>query len=575
MSGQPKSEISRIAGEYFSLLARVFPVMCASDEFHFLPRVQKAAQFLDRMDDLSHEGIGTAIASVRDLQRRLQQQPAADNFEDEIDRQLLVHNMSGLLIELEEVASWRHNPLLYLKVACIGVDHALHKPFSNRSEYFERTAERLAGLKGVFGRANENLSTIPGPYYRAALAMSADAHQYFQELLRDVDRENYSMGLALACHEALEALAAFTQRLREIGPTPAAAVQSVSVEELVQRHFGCTRPLEEIYGIAEEEWQENQEEMERLRRSINPNQEWQELYESYLPGTGEELDLFRLYGDEISNLRDLCEKLNLLDSGLDQEVVLTETPTYLRSVRSGASYSTPLGVDPREQACFYISAGSSQTASQMDILRRQRLHRECRFLSAHETYPGHHLLDNIRRRLDNPVRRQVESPLFYEGWAYYAESILGESGHVHDELELLVDCKRRLWRAARCLIDAGLAMERFTSEEAANLLVSVGFAADEAMGQVERFRLNPGYQLCYSLGKYEILDLRHRFVPKLGWERFHQMLLEGGELPFELARWRFENLAGDAQIGGPANLSTSVPDIEKHGSPRAKDTSKG
>ncbi len=53
------------------------------------------------------------------------------------------------------------------------------------------------------------------------------------------------------------------------------------------------------------------------------------------------------------------------------------------------------------------------------------------------------------------------------------------------------------------------------------------------------------------------------------------MLLEGGELPFELARWRFENLAGDAQIGGPANLSTSVPDIEKHGSPRAKDTSKG
>jgi uncharacterized protein (DUF885 family) len=150
-------------------------------------------------------------------------------------------------------------------------------------------------------------------------------------------------------------------------------------------------------------------------------------------------------------------------------------------------------------------------------------------------------LDIIRRSLDNPVRRQVESPLFYEGWAYYAESILAESGYVEEELELLVDCKRRLWRAARCLIDSGLALQRFTREEAAGLLVSVGFAADEAVAQIERFLLNPGYQLCYSLGKYEIVDLRERFISRLGWKRFHSLLLESGEIPFRLATWRLEH----------------------------------
>jgi uncharacterized protein (DUF885 family) len=222
--------------------------------------------------------------------------------------------------------------------------------------------------------------------------------------------------------------------------------------------------------------------------------------------------------------------------------VLSETPTYLRSVRSGASYSTPVTIDHGEQACFYITAGNTAGNSHLDVLRRQRLHREFRFLSAHETYPGHHLLDSIRRNLENPVRRQIESPLFYEGWAYYAESILAESGYVEDELELLVDCKRRLWRAARCLIDSGLAMERFSTEKAADLLASVGFAADEAIAQVERFRLNPGYQLCYSLGKYEIMELRQRFLPTFGWQRFHRLLLEGGEIPFHLAAWRFENL---------------------------------
>ena len=55
MTEQPANEIDRIANEYFSLLARAFPVMCASDEFHFLPRVQEAVQFLDRIDELSQD----------------------------------------------------------------------------------------------------------------------------------------------------------------------------------------------------------------------------------------------------------------------------------------------------------------------------------------------------------------------------------------------------------------------------------------------------------------------------------------------------------------------------------------
>lgn len=541
MSDQPGSQVSRIAGEYFSLLARAFPVMCASDEFHFLPRVQEAAQFLEIMDDLSQKAIASVVDSVHALQAQLQKQPREQDVEEEIDRQVLLHNMAGLLIEFEEVKSWRHNPLLYLKVGCIGVDHALNKPYQDGQERLGRTAERLSGLKTLIDEGSKNLSAIPGPYYRVAWDMVQHAQNYLEEILGELDGDSRREQLALPCAEAQEALSAFGLRLREIGPTPAASVPSIPVEELVQRHFGCNRSLEEIYSIAEEEWRTNLEEIERLRQSINPNHNWQQVYESYLPGNGGEFDLFRLYGREIERLRELCSNLGLMITPLDQELVIAETPTYLRPVRSGASYSAPLTADSRELACFYVTTGDPFSSSQMDTLRRKRLHREFRFLSAHESYPGHHLLDIIRRSLDNPVRRQVESPLFYEGWAYYAESILAESGYVEEELELLVDCKRRLWRAARCLIDSGLALQRFTREEAAGLLVSVGFAADEAVAQIERFLLNPGYQLCYSLGKYEIVDLRERFISRLGWKRFHSLLLESGEIPFRLATRRLEH----------------------------------
>jgi hypothetical protein len=212
MSDQPKSQISRIAQEYFSLLARAFPVMCASDEFHFLPRVQEAAQWFDQIDQLSQEAIAAAVGSVRDLQTRLKKQSGEKDFEEEIDRQLLLHNMDGLLIELEEIQSWRHNPLIYLKIGCIGVDHALNKPADNAKECLGRTGERLAGLKGLLAQAGENLKNIPGPYHRAGLAMAEDAREYLEEILRYADREGFRKQLGLPCREAQEALAVLTER---------------------------------------------------------------------------------------------------------------------------------------------------------------------------------------------------------------------------------------------------------------------------------------------------------------------------------------------------------------------------
>ena len=542
MSDQPENQITRIANEYFALLARAFPVMCASDEFHFLPRVQEAVQFLDRVDELSQDAIGAVVASVRDLQKQLRKQRAAQDFEEEIDRQFLLHNMAGVLIELEEVQSWRHNPLIYLKIGCIGVDHALNKPYLDGGERLDRTAERLFGLKRLLNEGSKNLSAIPGPYYRVSLAVVQDAQKYLDEILFEFDGHSRREQLALPCAEAQEALSAFGSRLREIGPTAAASVQSASVEELVQRHFGCTRSLEEIYSIAEEEWQNNLEEMERLRRNIDSSLDWQQIYESYVPSDDGEFDLFKLYGNEIETLRDLCQDLELLDNNLDQEVVLAETPTYLRSVRSIASYYAPLGSDPHEKALFYITTARLHKNSKLDVSRLKHLHRDYQVVTAHETYPGHHLLDCVRHSLDNPIRRQIDSALFYEGWAFYAESILSECGYFKLPIEELVACRYRLWRAARCLIDVGLAMERITMEEAANLLVSVGHETNEAISQVERYRLSPGYQICYTLGKYEILELRQQFVPRLGWQRFHRLLMEGGQLPFQLAYRRFHNL---------------------------------
>jgi uncharacterized protein (DUF885 family) len=101
-------------------------------------------------------------------------------------------------------------------------------------------------------------------------------------------------------------------------------------------------------------------------------------------------------------------------------------------------------------------------------------------------------------------------------------------------LELLIDLKRNLWRSARCQIDVGLTTGRISTADALELLKVCSFSPGEARRQIDRFRLNPGYQVCYSLGNYEFTQLKSAYAARLGNKRFHEYLLEGGELPFHL-----------------------------------------
>jgi uncharacterized protein (DUF885 family) len=79
-----------------------------------------------------------------------------------------------------------------------------------------------------------------------------------------------------------------------------------------------------------------------------------------------------------------------------------------------------------------------------------------------------------------------------------------------------------------------------TQEEALQILTGMGFNPGEAARQMNRIQVNPGYQLCYTLGRHEIMNLRQAYGIRLGLSRFHNKLLEGGELPFHLIERRLK-----------------------------------
>jgi uncharacterized protein (DUF885 family) len=537
---QPLNDpLAQAASGYFRYLAERFPVMCASDEFHFLPRAESASRYYDRLDDLDAGAMKESIDILKGFRKVFDRlRDREDDLEKRIDLDLLGANATGILIELEESCSWRHNPLLYLKIAFIGLDHAMNKPVDDPHQRIERTLTRLDAIPRILNQAVQNIENVPETYYSAAVSMIRDCKRYLDETGKHFSSDGSTLfvkGLQKAS-AALETLNRFLDSVSLISDQD----HSVgSVEASLKEHFLSARSVEEVFRIAEEDRRSNLVQLERLRSCLNPGKSWQALYHDFHPSDIGEMETMSLYRREMEQMRQFFSTHGFSYDDLNAPLKIIETPTYLRSVRSAASFGAAFSDDAREESYFYIttrppSTGSKDTAT----LLRKRLHREFKFLSAHETIPGHHLLDSLRRKLKNPVRRQIESPLFYEGWAYYAESLLTEFGYVTDPMEQLIDYKRRLWRAARCQIDIGLPLGLIELNDAVALLTTSGFSMEEAIGQIHRYRLNPGYQLCYTLGRYEILRLKAAYGNKMGNERFHAFLLGGGELPFHLIEER-------------------------------------
>ena len=537
-----KDPLIELASSYFDYIAKLFPVMCASDEFHFLPRAEAASRYYDQVDDLDKDVIDQCLSTLKQFRNKCDLVAAHENdLEKRIDIELLKANASGVLIELETKKSWRHDPLLYLKIAFIGLDHALTKPASKPEERIQRTLARLQAIPRLLQQAINNIDSVPRTYHQTALAMLDDCKNYLTEISESF--VNRFLDFTTALQQAWSALEGLGKFLDGLSPVPDKQFVISALEATLSNHFLSVRSPREVFEIAMDEWHENLEHLKKLQATIDPSRSWRELYHAYCPSDIEKTDTISLYQQEIERLGGFFQEQGFKGLNFSSSLEVCETPTYLRSVRSSASFSAAFTADVREKDFFYMTTQIVQQRGKgtADLVKK-RLHREYKFLAAHETFPGHHLLDTVRRKLKNPVRRQIESPLFYEGWAYYAESLLAEYGYVNSPMDYLVDYKRRLWRAARCQIDVGFTTGMLDREDAVRLVTTAGFGPEEANYQLDHFRLNPGYQLCYSLGRYEIMKLRETYGPLMGRDQFHKQLLKGGELPFHLIEKRFKTL---------------------------------
>jgi uncharacterized protein (DUF885 family) len=178
----------------------------------------------------------------------------------------------------------------------------------------------------------------------------------------------------------------------------------------------------------------------------------------------------------------------------------------------------------------------------------------------HEGFPGHHLQVGWQAAMGDELSRFHRLVVWYpgsgEGWALYAEHLMGELGFLDKpeyELGLL---SSQIFRSARIVIDIGChlglpipetdltrsaafphAGETWTYELGLEMLAHVCYLESTmAESEIVRYLGWPGQAISYKYGERFILDLRSEMARRPDWDlkQFHADLLSIGAVGLDL-----------------------------------------
>jgi len=172
----------------------------------------------------------------------------------------------------------------------------------------------------------------------------------------------------------------------------------------------------------------------------------------------------------------------------------------------------------------------------------------------HASIPGHRFDAEIRKRLDNPIRRTHGESARAEGWATYLEETLIQAGIADDNARV-----RELFYAAlikrgsRFFAEIGMHTGEMTLEEANAYMMDWVPYMEEDLGRYDLvgYLRRPGLGSMYLLGKTQIEQLVSQRAFQLGdafdLGEFHDDFLSRGIIPVTLIRWEMAGLDDEAR----------------------------
>src|SRR5467141_1926467 len=499
----------------------------------------------DHYGRFSPAALAPHLAALKSIAGALEGAKAAD-LEEEIDRTALLNEIRVMLRRFEKLKPQAKNPEFWLSHLLGGLHHLL---LSADRTPAEKAAAAIGRLEDIPDFLDDLKATLEEPvrvFVETALRMTEGGRLLVKELAAALGAQApmHATRLAAAAEQASAALFKFDSNLErwlEMG-TEQFAIGEEAFDFLLHYQHALRDTAPELWRYGMWLKEETEADLQVRADRLDGGRPWPEIADRLRadhPSAGELVDA---YTREMARAREFVAAKGLAPIP-DAPLGVVPTPAFLRPVIPYAAYDSP-GAYTRERAGrFYVTVPDERLpAEQQERILRDHCRYELAGTALHEGYPGHHLQMGFAKQLPSDVRKNLWTPLTVEGWALYCEDMMGEEGFYESDEELFFQRVHLLWRAMRILLDVGLHTRGMTRDQAVDQMVNeLHVERGNAEAEVRRYCAWPAYQLCYAVGRRELLRLRDDFRKARGNDftlrAFHDAVLPYGGLPVTLIRW--------------------------------------
>jgi uncharacterized protein (DUF885 family) len=536
------AEFGRLADRYFDqAVFRFDPVQATSAGFH---------QYDAQLSTLSKGEIQAQVGELKKFEAEVEAfgsrglSPTAAS-----DRELVLSQIRGTLLELEQIRPWEKNPDTYSS----GISGAV---FTIMSRNYAPPAERLRSVVAreklglqLLQSARQNLSDPPQVFTEVALEQLPGNVGFFE---KDVPAAFRTVTDQAVLAEFRKSNAALIAALNDYGEWMKSYLlprskgdfrigAEVYRKKLLYDEMVDT-PLDRLLAIGYEDLRRNQAEFRRVAAQIDPKRTPQQILEELEkdhPAAGRLMPSFR---DVLGGLRAFVETRHIVTIPSQAPPIVEETPPFMRALTT-ASMDTP-GPFERvaKEAYFNVTLPDSNWSKAQAEEYLEGFNRGTIISTAvHEVYPGHYVQFLWIKNAPTKVRKLIGCSSNAEGWAHYSEQMMLDQGYGNGDPKLrLGQLQDALLRDARYIAGIRMHTGKMTVAEAVEFFVKEGYQVRPvAEKEAKRGTSDPTY-LVYTLGKLQILKLREDYKKMKGpgytLQGFHDAFLAQGYPPVKIVR---------------------------------------
>ena len=465
------------------------------------------------------------------------------------DRELVLAQIRGSLLTLEEIRPWEKNPDIYSSGVSNAIFLIMSRSFAPASVRLKSAIAREKQIPRVFQSARENLKNPPKVYTEVALEQLPGIVSFFHDdvpaAFKDVKDGPLLEEFKLVNQAAMDALDKYKTWLkddllpRSNGDFRIGAEnyrKKLLYDEMVEI------PLDRLLEIGRENMRHNQAEFQRVAKQIDASKTPPQILEEANADHPSAANLLQSFKDVLSGLRRFIEQHKIVTIPSEVPPIVEETPPFMRALTT-ASMDTPGPYEKVAKEAFFNvtlpdkSWDKKQTEEYLEGFSKGTIIST----ATHEAFPGHYVQFLWVQRAPSKVRKLLGCSSNAEGWAHYSEQMMLDEGYGAGDLKLrLGQLQDALLRNARFIAGIQMHTGKMTVEEATEFFVKEGYQVRPvAEKEAKRGTSDPTY-LVYTLGKLEILKLRDHYKKMKGGkytlQGFHDAFLQQGFPPIKIVR---------------------------------------